>query len=49
MAKEVGSMVVEEQQAELELFLLPKTCPSTICTSRHLGHLCSHQSQPLRG
>lgn len=33
MAKEVGSMAMEELQAELELFLLPKTI--TICTSCH--------------
>lgn len=49
MAKEIGSMVVEELQAELEPFLLPKTCTSTICASHHLGCLCSRQSRALRG
>lgn len=49
MAKEVGSMVMEELQVESELFCLPETCTSTICTSRHLGHLCSRQSRALQG
>lgn len=45
MAKEVGSMVMEEVQVELELFLLPKTI--TVCTSSHRGSLFRHHSWAL--